>query len=240
MALDRNSFKLAVITNTLQGCRVFKGLPQAEIDEVAAISVLRSLAKDEFLFHEGATVEGFYVVQKGAVTMHRTNDAGKEQVLHVFRAGDAFAEAALTMEDGYGADARATEPSTVVVVPKAPFLGMLRAHPEFALRLLAAMSRYVRILSTLVDDLMLKDMETRLANWLLRQCPRPLTNAPTAISLEQTKKVLAAEMGATSETYSRALARLRDQGLLRVEGTELTVTRPLDLLQLLDLHLATH
>ncbi len=240
MATNRSTFRLAVMENTLRTCRFFKGLPPSDLEAITAFSILRSLAKDEYLFHEGGAAEGFYVVQKGAVNVHRTNAAGREQVLHVFRSGEAFAEAALASETGYPANARATESTTVVMVPKAPFLGMLRARPELALRMLASMSQHLRILVALVDDLTLKDMETRLANWLLRRCPQPLTKAPAIVSLDQSKKVLAAEMGATSETFSRALAKLRDQGMLHVEGHELTVTDPLELMRLLDRHLAGH
>jgi CRP/FNR family transcriptional regulator, dissimilatory nitrate respiration regulator len=38
------------------------------------------------------------------------------------------------------------------------------------------------------------------------------------IKLDRTKRVLAAEMGTTSETLSRTLAKFRDQKFLRVKG----------------------
>ena len=44
---------------------------------------------------EGAPFEGFYVVDEGAISVHRVNASGKMQVIHVFRAGESFAEAAL-------------------------------------------------------------------------------------------------------------------------------------------------
>jgi len=80
-------------------------------------------------------------------------------------------------------------------------------------------------------------METRLANWLLKQCPRPVSAHPIEIKLDRTKRVLAAEFGATSETLSRTLAKFRDRKLLRVKGNILTVTRPVELQRLLQRHL---
>ena len=67
----------------------------------------------------------------------------------------------------------------------------------------------------MLDDLTLKDMETRLANWLLKQCPRPIGTQSVEIKLDRTKRVLAAEMGTTSETLSRTLAKFRNQKFLR-------------------------
>ncbi len=86
-------------------------------------------------------------------------------------------------------------------------------------------------------DLTLKDMETRLANWLLKRCPQPLPTGPTIIQLDRTKRVLAAEMGTTSETLSRSLAKFRDQKLLRVSKNTITLTKPRELQSLLQRNL---
>src|SRR5947208_11048995 len=89
---------------------------------------------------------------------------------------------------------------------------------SFALRMLGSMSQHLRVIVGLLDDLTLKDIETRLANWLLKHCPRPVTNGAVEIKLDRTKRVLAAERGMTSETLSRTLAKFRDQKSLRVSG----------------------
>ena len=70
-------------------------------------------------------------------------------------------------------------------------------------------------------------------NWLLKQCPRPVGAAHVEIKLDRTKRVPAAEMGTTSETLSRTLAKFRDQKLLRVKGNTVVVTKPCELQKLL-------
>ena len=55
--------------------------------------------------------------------------------------------------------------------------------------------------------------------------------------LAQSLRVLAAEMGTTSETLSRTLAKFRDQNLLRVRGNTITVTKPKELQKLLQRNL---
>src|SRR6266545_1658759 len=116
-------------------------------------------------------------------------------------------------------------------------LDLLRRRPDLALRMLGSMSLHLRVIVGLLDDLTLKDMETRLANWLLKQCPYPITATPVEIKLSRTKRVLAAEMGTTSETLSRTLAKFRDQKLLRVTGNTVVVMRPRDLQKLLQRNL---
>jgi CRP/FNR family transcriptional regulator, dissimilatory nitrate respiration regulator len=233
MSLDGGKFRQLVTENTLRSCQLFVGLPAADISAIAAFTVSKNLGKGDYLFREGARSEGFYIMQKGAINVHRVSATGKEQTIHLFRPIESFAEASLATDTGYPANARATEPAMVLLVPKSEFVELLRHRPELALRMLGSMSQHLRVLVGLLDDLTLKDMETRLANWLLKRCPRPLSNTSAVIQLDRTKRVLAAEMGTTSETLSRTLAKFRDQKLLRVKGNTITLTKPRDLQKLL-------
>lgn len=219
-------FKKVAIINTLRSCQLFTGLSQVELSNIADTTVLKSLEKDEYLFHEGDPAHGFYVVQRGSINVHRVNAAGKEQIIHVFRVGDSFAEVALASERGYPADARALEPSQVLLIQKSGFLALLKRQPELALRMLGSMSSHLRVLVGQLEDLTLKDVETRLANWLVKRCPDPQSETPVSIELTMTKRVLAAELGTISETFSRTLAKFREQKLITVKGKIVTVLSP--------------
>ena len=219
-------FRTIALVNTLRSCQIFTGLPPSELEQIASVSGVKSLDKGEYLFHEGDPARGFYVVQRGAVNVHRVNAAGKEQVIHVFRAGESFAEATLATDRGYPADARAIEPTQVLLVQKDGILALLKRQPELALRMLGSMSGHLRVLVGQLEDLTLKDVETRLANWLIKRCPKPDSGQPVCIELTATKRSLAAELGTISETFSRTLAKFREQKLLTVKGKTITILSP--------------
>jgi len=88
------------------------------------------------------------------------------------------------------------------------------------------MSSHLRVLVGQLEDLALKDVETRLANWLVKRCPNPQSEGPVTIELTVTKRVLAGELGTVGETFSRTLAKLRQQKLIAVKGKALTVLSP--------------
>jgi len=113
-----------------------------------------------------------------------------------------------------------------LIVPKVEFLGLVSQRPDLAMRMLGSMSQHLRVLVGMLDDLTLKDVETRLANWLVKRCPQPPASNSAVIRLSATKRVLAAELGTTAETLSRTLAQFRDLGLLTVKGASLTVSNP--------------
>ena len=233
MPTHRPDASEAAVLLALRTSQLFAGLPPEDLRAVAGITMGKSLARDEYLFHEGTPARGLWLVQSGAINVHRVNEAGKEQVIHVFRAGESFAEAALAVETGYPADARAEEPSRVLLVQKDGLLALVRREPELALRMLASMSRHLRTLVGQLEDLTLKDVETRLANWLIKHCPDRASTHPVNFELKGTKRVLAAELGTVSETFSRTLARFRTAGLLAVKGNTFTVLSPAKLNELL-------
>lgn len=218
--------KQGAIVRTLRRCLLFSGSPTALLERVAAITVAKNLRAGEYLFHEGSPVHGIYLVLRGAIKVHRVNPLGREQVIHVFRPFESFAEESLVSLGGHPACASATETSAVLLVRKAEFLALLRRQPELALGVLRSLNHHVLILVSLLDDLTLKDVKTRLANWLLERCPDPASREPVCIRLPSTKRVLAAELGTVSETLSRTVAKLRDQKLLSVQGDTVTLLCP--------------
>ena len=217
-----SDLKLTGLIGSLRCCQLFSGLSAEDLTAIAGFCVHRNLAKDDYLFRQGAASEGFYVMQRGAINVHRVSAAGKEQVIHVFRSGESFAEAGLASPTGYPADARAVEASTVLLIPKAPILALIGRRPDLALRMLGSMSAHLRVLVGMLDDLTLKDVETRLVNWLVKHSHGRAGSVP----LPGTKRVLAAELGTSSETLSRTLAKLRDQQLIAVGAKAITVRDP--------------
>ena len=226
-------FKQIAVINALRSCQLFTGLPSVDLQNIAEVCVVKPLAKGDCLFREGDPAHGFYVVQQGAINIHRVNAAGKEQVIHVFRAGESFAEAALASATGYPADARAIEPSQVLLVQKDGILALLRRQPELALRMLGSMSNHLRVLVSQLEDLTLKDVETRLAHWLVKRCPDPQSGVPVRVELSMTKRMLAGEVGTVGETLSRTLAKFREKKLLTVKGKTIVVLDPAKLSGLL-------
>jgi|ERR1043166_27965 CRP/FNR family transcriptional regulator len=222
-------FKQAAITNTLRQCALFAGLPPHELNAIAAVTVSKFLPRGEYLFLENAPVDGFYVVQSGAIKLYRLNLKGHEQVFRVFRPVESFGEEMIVSEAGYPADASATEDSQVLLVQRNEFLVLLKTQRELSFRLLRSAGQRVCSLMGLVDDLTLKDATTRLANWLIQHCPDPESYKPQRIELQMTKHLLALELGVASETLSRTLNKFRTQRLVHVQGRSLTLLCPVRL-----------
>lgn len=216
-------FRQTAVIATLRRTRMFAQLPAEDIETVAQGCVTRSLFKGENLFHEGDKSDGFYVVQTGSISIYKLTPDGREQIICVFRAPESFAEVTLATIEAYPANAMALESSQVILIQKQPFLDLIRRKPELSLNMLASMSLHLKHLVQSLQDLKGRQIEFRLADWLLRQSPAAAAGCLTVLELPINKKTLAGQLGVTSETLSRTFARFRNEGLIKVSGAKVTI-----------------
>ncbi len=218
-----DEYRQTALQASLRQSRIFQHLPSEDIAAIAAGSQLRSLQKGDILFREGEKAEGFYVLQLGQVGVYFVTPDGREQMISVFRAPESFGEAALVTVETYPANAVALEYSRVILVRKAPFLELISRKPQLALHMLASMSLHLKELLRLLQDSRGRQIESRLADWLTRQSPAAAAGCPAVFELPVPKKVLASQLGVTSETLSRTFARFRDEKVIRVIGSKIVV-----------------
>lgn len=201
---------------------MFATLPSADIEAVVEACSIRTMEKNEVLFREGDKAEGFYVVQSGRISVFRLTPDGREQIICVFSAPESFAEVTLATTEAYPSNAMAIEPTQVIVVNRARFRDLVSKKPELALHMLASMSLHLKHLVQSLHDMKGRQIESRLAEWILQHAPAA-GSAPATFKLAMTKKVLAGQLSVTSETLSRTFARFRNEGLLEVKGPSLRV-----------------
>ncbi|MDQ8182294.1 Crp/Fnr family transcriptional regulator [Pelagicoccus sp. SDUM812005] len=210
---------LTAISLCLRQTELFKRLDSPSLGRLAQLCRIVKLPKNGTLFHEGEIAQGFYIVHTGTISLSRISIEGKEQVISLFRTHDCFAEATLSTLETYPATASALEPTQVILVSKKSFRSFIAERPDLAMSMLASMSLHLKHLVQMIEDLKFKQIECRLANWLLRQ----LESESDIINLPFSKKVLASRLGVTSETLSRAFARFRNEGLITVNARDILI-----------------
>jgi len=195
MSSPHETLRNAAIVFSLRKTPLFAGLPEDDLAMVADFAVLKSFSRGEYLFRQREPAHGFYIVRRGIINVHRVAADGREQVIHLFRPGESFAENSLVTEGGYLTDARSVGESEVILLPKWEFLQVLRQRADMSLRIVASMSHHMRGLISSLESVTLKDAETRLMNWILRRCPKPLSDHPAEVAIGMTKTMLSGELG---------------------------------------------
>ncbi len=206
--------------SALQGIKLFAGLPAAQLGSLAEITVLRRAKAGEPLFEAGQPGSHFYAVVSGKVRVYRASPSGKEQILHVFGPGEAFAEVPVFEGKTYPASAQALEDSLLVSVARKGFVEVLRREPELALGVMALLSARLRAFVGQIAQLSLKEVPERLAGYLLLL---RAAQSSDDLTLDLPKGQIASYLGTIPETLSRALKKLADQGLIAITGNRVRV-----------------
>jgi len=216
---------------TLRRVPFFAVLPADELGALATHCVVRRVAREEMVVGEGEPCDGLFVVQSGAVKLLKMAENGREQVLVIERAGSTVGELALFDGGNFPASVVAAEDSTLLFLPKREFLDLCRHNSEVAFTVIRTLAWRFRYLTSLVEELSLKEVSHRLARFLrdraLRQGVR--TKRGIEFPLEETNQEIGAEIGTVRDLVSRNLRRFVDRGILRLERRKVIV---LDLAEL--------
>lgn len=204
---------------TLRRVPFFAVLPPHELKALAGHFVVRNLDKDEMLFAEGDPCEGLYVVQAGAIKLFKMADTGREQVLVIERAGSTVAELPLFDGGTFPASAAALEDTTLLFLSKREFLELCRRNSEVAFAVIRTLAWRFRYLTSLVEELSLKEVSHRLARFLRDRALKSGVRTKRGIEfpLEETNQQIGAEIGTVRDLVSRNLRRFVDRGIIRLE-----------------------
>jgi CRP/FNR family transcriptional regulator len=202
---------------------LFSGISDAELELINQIGNLSKAAAGQFIFFENDSADSFYIVLEGKVKIFKTSPDGKEQVLLLPGPGESFGEAALFAKRIYPASAEVIEAAELVSFSRQAFLDLIRKHPNLAVNMIARLSMLLHHLTQIIQRLSLEDVTTRLAGYILAQLPELESDTVDKITLAEKKMILASLLGTIPETLSRSLARLSQQGIISVEGMEITI-----------------
>jgi len=206
---------------TARSIPLLAGLSDNRLSELLGRSRVGTYERGRLLFIQGDPAEQFFVVLDGWITIYRDTPDGEQTVLHVARAGESFAEPAALVLGRYPASAQAASDCRVLEVSAQAFSQIIHNEPDTALRTIAQMAFRLQSLVMQVERLQVKTAPQRLASFLLELVP---TGSDSAIvTLPYDKALLAARLGMTPESLSRALARLRRENIQSGRGPDIEI-----------------
>ena len=212
--------------DTLRRVPFFMALPPEELRSLAGHCRVRQLAKDEVLVAEGdQCCDGLFIIQSGAIKLFKMAENGREQVLSIERPGSTVGELPLFDGGTFPASASAMEDSTLLYLPKREFLDLCRHNSEVTFAVIRTLAWRFRYMTSLVEELSLKEVSHRLARFLRDRAVRLGTRTRRGIEfpLEETNQEIGAEIGTVRDLVSRNLRRFVDRGIIRLERRKVIV-----------------
>lgn len=201
---------------------LFEPLSPIQRQDLARHASLASYRKGQPVFSEGDPALGLHIVAQGLVKVSKLSPEGKEQILTHFGPGEPIGEAAVFSGGSFPASATAVTPALVLSVPRREILELISRDPQVAVGMLAVLSRRLQVFARLIEDLSLNQVSARLARYLQEAG----AGDPGSLRLALPKAQLALRLGTTAETLSRTLTRMKEAGVISLQGRRIKVLDP--------------
>jgi CRP-like cAMP-binding protein len=195
---------------------LFDGLTAETVASLVVDARAVSYEARTLVLSSGDRADRFFVVLAGKVRLSVLTVQGRESVIEVIEPGQSFAEAAMFGSGRVPVNAEAEPGTRLVHIPAKLILARIAEDAAVARRMMDSLARWQRHLIDRVGGLKVRTPGQRLASALLALATAVEAGAETGavtVRLPDTKAALAAQIGITPESLSRAMARLRQVGV---------------------------
>ena len=194
----------------LQFAPLFTGLAEKDVRDLLDGAELLTLGHEHELYHEGQSVDRFFVIVDGHVELS-VNADGRRSVVEVARRMAVLGDAAMFGLGQYIMSARVLTGATVLSIPAAAFRARLESRFDIMVHMLTTMSMRLRMLVRQIAELKLKTTSQRLGSFLLSMTE--VESGRVELRFPYDKRLVAEQLGMKAESLSRALAKLAKIGV---------------------------
>jgi len=190
------------------------------------------LGHHQLLYRQDMPAHHFFFVISGRLRLYRLDSSGIDRTLDSIAPGDCFAEVMIYADPPrYACYAEALKSSEVLMIPVKAYQEMLESNPGYAQ---AALRHYAKRAVSRFHDLEIMTVQNardRLIRYLIDLLPNGADEGGE-VELPLPKCLVASRLAMQPETFSRILADLKANGLVRVNRSRLFISDPRRLIEI--------
>ena len=211
------------VQNLLRNVPWFEGLPDQAFAQLAREARAQRFPAGTVLFLEGEIPDLCYIALEGSVELYVTDLDQRESLVEISNAPNAYTMAAVLTGAPYLVSCRTATGATILMIDASALRAAVKAHPQLGLNLLGLICWQFRTMVRQVIDLKGKSTSERLGCYLLALST--MESASGKVKLPLDKKRLAAKLGMTPMSLSRAFKTLSSHGV-DMRGSSVATTDP--------------
>lgn len=184
----------------------------------------RPLKKGEILFHQGEEFDSVFAVRTGTLKTFNITNSGEEQITGFYCPSELVGLSGID-ENHYPISAKALETTTVCEIPFAHLEQLSAQIPSLKHQLFRLMSRKICDDQQMMVLLGKKNADEKVASFLLNLSHRFKKRGYSATSfrLSMSRGEIGNYLGLAVETVSRVMTRFQKNGLIDVDGKEISI-----------------
>jgi CRP/FNR family cyclic AMP-dependent transcriptional regulator len=218
------------VNESCQSCKLrangfFCQLRPAALQDFDAIKFSSSYPEGATLFMEKQNPRGIYILCAGEVKLSISSSEGKTLILRIAKPGEVLGLMPALAGTPYEVTAETLRPCQVAFVRRDAFVRFLAQHPEAYQAVIAQLSSHYQIACEQLRTVGLStSAPEKLAKLLLDfSATGQQTKQGTRVRFPLTHEEIGEFIGTTRETVSRTLSEFRNEHLIELRGSTLTI-----------------
>ncbi len=179
----------------------------------------------EMIFKQGDPGEHMYIIQSGKVEVFLSGPP--EKSLTFYGPGDFFGEMAIIDKATRSANCRAAEETRLIMLDERTFDLHVQSNPAIVRKILKNMSNRLRDTNQQLSNLLIKDVNRRIANRILLLCHQHGVKGPGGIKMDHPfgEMELAKDVGLQDEMpkVRDVIEKLKASKIIDVQGGQIIV-----------------
>ena len=174
--------------------------------------------KHQSLFLEGSFPRGVFCINEGMVKIFQRGDEGKEQIIHIAKAGEMVGFRSMFSEIPYKVTAETLEESNICFIGKDDFLNMMDSNPVLRNGIIKELSRELADRADFITNMAQKSVRERLAFTMII-----LLDIYEKEPINLSREDLANFVGTATETLIRLLKDFKEEGIIEVHTRKISI-----------------
>ncbi len=207
-------------TRPTDHCPICSSQEETVTDQILKTIQHKTYPKGTIVFSQEQESSGLYLIYKGTVKVSRISPAGKEIIIEILGPGKTIGESSLFGAGQHSDTAMTAENAEVFLIPKDDFKKLLADHPQLYQNVLQGLVQWMDKLNAVIENINISSAKDRVYAFLMKiqkEQQRPL------IHLTGKKHEVALMLGLRPETFSRTLAELETEGLIKMNHKQIQI-----------------
>lgn len=132
-----------VVKEFLKKIALFKELTDTELELVTNLIEIKTYENGSYLFYENNPRKNLFIIYEGEVELFKRTPFGEEKRLAFFSRYDFLGEGALLDDSPHSTNARTLLESTIFVLTREKFLGLIEDYGSIAVKIFAHVARVI-------------------------------------------------------------------------------------------------
>ena len=211
------------VARCLRRSPLFADVADSTIASLTVGARVRRLQRGALLIMEGDTPSAMYVLTDGFLRVFTTSLDGTEPTLTVLFPGDHVGELGVLDGAARSASVAALRASTMIEVRSDAFVAAYQGDGAISRTLVGHLAQRLRSTSERLTDLTILDLGARLAKYLGGEAESANARGSKRFELLLNQSELGQLLGGARQSINNVLATLERDGILTVEGRQVTV-----------------